>query len=83
MPVIPAGCRQPDSCRPGHNGRELWNGLIAQETELIIPEVVRTGDDGLKSIEYQILVGLLLEAIKVHQKQINDLKLILKNNNLN
>ena len=53
-------------------------GLIAQETELIIPEVVRTGDDGLKSIEYQNLVGLLIEAIKDQQKQINDLKLILK-----
>ena len=57
-------------------------GLIAQETELIIPEVVRTSDDGLKSIEYQNLVGLLIEAIKDQQKQINELKLILKNNNL-
>jgi hypothetical protein len=26
-------------------------GLIAQETELIVPEVVRTGDDGFKSID--------------------------------
>jgi hypothetical protein len=49
-------------------------GLIAQEVELIIPEVVRTGDDGLKGIEYQNLVGLLIEAIKEQQKQINDLK---------
>ncbi len=39
--------------------------LIAQEVELIKPEVVRT-DEGtwLKSIEYQNLVGLLIEAIK-------------------
>ena len=57
-------------------------GLIAQEVELIIPEVVRTGDDGMKSIEYQNLVGLLIEAIKEQQDQINGLKLILKNNNL-
>jgi hypothetical protein len=49
-------------------------GLIAQEVELIMPEVVRTGDDGLKGIEYQNLVGLLIEAIKEQQKQINDLK---------
>jgi hypothetical protein len=59
-------------------------GLIAQEVELIVPEVVRTSEeDGLKSIEYQNLVGLLIEAIKDQQKQINELKLILKNNNLN
>jgi methionine synthase II (cobalamin-independent) len=58
-------------------------GLIAQEVELIIPEVVRTNDDdGMKSIEYQNLVGLLIEAIKDQQKQINELKNILKNNNL-
>jgi hypothetical protein len=59
-------------------------GLISQEVELIVPEVVRTSEeDGLKSIEYQNLVGLLIEAIKDQQKQINELKLILKNNNLN
>jgi hypothetical protein len=44
---------------------------------------VRTSeDDGLKSIEYQNIVGLLVEAIKDQQKQINELKNILKNNNL-
>ena len=48
----------------------------------MIPEVVRTDDDGMKSIEYQNLVGLLVEAIKEQQKQINDLKKILKNNDL-
>jgi hypothetical protein len=59
-------------------------GLIAQEVELIIPEVVRTDEQtGLKSIEYQNLVGLLIEAIKEQQKQINDLKNILIKNNLN
>ena len=58
-------------------------GLIAQEVELIIPEVVQTGDNGIKSIEYQILVGLLIEAIKEQQKQINELKNILIKNNLN
>jgi hypothetical protein len=63
-------------------------GLIAQEVELIVPEVVRTSeDDGLKSIEYQNLVGLLIESIKDQQKQINELKnriIVLENkNNLN
>ena len=46
---------------------------------MIIPEVVRTSeDDGLKSIEYQNLVGLLIEAVKEQQKQINELKNVLK-----
>ena len=58
-------------------------GLIAQEVELIIPEVVQTGEDGMKGIEYQNLVGLLIEAIKEQQKQINELKNILIKNNLN
>ncbi len=40
-------------------------GLIAQEeVQLIILEVVRTDDEGLNSIEYQNLVGLLIESIK-------------------
>ena len=35
------------------------------------PDDVRTSEeDGLKSIEYQNLVGLLIEAIKDQQKQI-------------
>ena len=61
----------------------LKMGLIAQEAELIIPEVVHTDDNGMKSIEYQNIVGLLIEAIKDQQKQINDLKNILIKNNLN
>ncbi len=48
-------------------------GLIAQEVELIIPEVVNTSkDNGLKSIEYQILVGLLIEAIKDQQNKLTN-----------
>jgi hypothetical protein len=39
-------------------------------------------EDGIKSIEYQNLVGLLVEAIKEQQKQINELKNILIKNNL-
>jgi hypothetical protein len=48
-------------------------GLIAQEAELIIPEVVHTDPDTtMKSIEYCPVVGLLVEAIKEQQKQINE-----------
>ena len=59
-------------------------GLIAQEVELIIPEVVGEDEETkIKNISYGPIVGLLIEAIKEQQKQINELKIILKNNNLN
>ena len=54
-------------------------GLIAQEVELIIPEVVSENEmDNVKCISYNSLIGVLIEAIKEQQQQINELKLILK-----
>lgn len=49
-------------------------GLIAQNVEKTVPEVVRTGQDGMKSVEYGHLVGLLIEAIKEQQSEIEGLK---------
>ena len=49
-------------------------GVIAQEVELVLPEVVSTNDEGLKSVAYGNMVGLLIEAIKDQQKQIDELK---------
>lgn len=42
----------------------LQYGLIAQELETIIPELVTTDEKGWKSIEYSHLVPVLIEAIK-------------------
>ena len=39
-------------------------GLVAQELAPIVPEAVMTHDDGLMSVAYGNLVGLLIEAIK-------------------
>ena len=41
-------------------------GLIAQEVESVVPEVVHTedGDDGLKSVSYGNLVAVLIQAHK-------------------
>lgn len=39
-------------------------GLIAQETEKIIPFIVQEDPTGSKSINYTALIGLLVEAIK-------------------
>ena len=48
-------------------------GVIAQEVEKIIPEVVH-GDE-IKSVTYGNLVALLIEAIKELKKEIDELKL--------
>lgn len=39
-------------------------GLIAQELALIVPEAVMTHEDGLLSVAYGNLVGVLIEAVK-------------------
>jgi hypothetical protein len=54
-------------------------GLIAQEVEEVVPEVVHTDSKGYKSTEYANLVPLLIEAIKTQQSQIEDLQAQLAN----
>jgi len=49
-------------------------GVIAQEVEEIMPEIVHTNDDGIKSVNYNGIIGLLVEAIKEQQNQIEELK---------
>jgi hypothetical protein len=49
-------------------------GLIAQEVESILPEVVNTSEDGIKSVAYGNVVALLIEAIKAQQEQITQLQ---------
>lgn len=45
----------------------LQHGLIAQELEKVVPELVHTDAEGWKSIEYSHLVPLLIESIKEQQ----------------
>ena len=49
-------------------------GVIAQEVEKILPELVEMRPDGYKGVHYDNIVGLLIEAIKEQQKEINELK---------
>jgi hypothetical protein len=49
-------------------------GVIAQEVEAVLPEVVTTNEDGIKSVAYGNLVGLLIESIKELKAEVNDLK---------
>ena len=47
-------------------------GLIAQEVEEVIPEVVNTAADGYKSVAYANLVAVLIEAVKEQQRIIDE-----------
>lgn len=47
-------------------------GVIAQEVQKVIPEVIVEGE--YLSVAYGNLVGLLIEAVKEQQKQIDELK---------
>jgi hypothetical protein len=48
-------------------------GVIAQEVEAILPEIVTTRDNGYKAVRYEKIVPLLIEAIKEQQNTINSL----------
>lgn len=60
-----------------HSGHDV--GVIAQEVELVLPEVVTTRDTGYKAVKYEKIVPLLIEAIKEQQRQIEELKQLIKN----
>ncbi len=55
---------------------EKQMGVIAQEVEKIIPEVVKEDDseDKIKSVAYGNMVGLLIEAIKDLKNEVDELK---------
>jgi hypothetical protein len=57
---------------------KLHTGIIAQEVELVLPEVVSEDNEGKKNVAYGNMVGLLIEAIKEQQKQIDELKALIK-----
>jgi hypothetical protein len=49
-------------------------GVIAQDVEKVLPQLVTDRDNGFKGVDYAKLTGLLIEAIKDQQKQIDELK---------
>jgi len=49
-------------------------GVVAQEVQEVLPEAVEEGKDGTLSVAYGNMVGLLIEAVKEQQTQIDELK---------
>lgn len=50
--------------QPSSSPQRRHAGLIAQEVEAVLPEVVTIDGEGLRSLAYGNMVGLLIEAIK-------------------
>ena len=49
-------------------------GVIAQEIEKILPEVVTKREDGYLAVKYEKIIPLLIEGFKEQQKEIEILK---------
>ena len=56
----------------GNEGHDV--GVIAQEIEKVLPEVVTTRDNGYKAVKYEKIIPLLVEAIKELQAEVQELK---------
>ena len=56
-----------------HKGEDV--GVIAQEVEAVMPQLVTTREHGYKAVQYEKLAALLIEAIKEQQQHIDNLTL--------
>ena len=57
-----------------HSKTGMDIGVIAQEIENILPDIVVTRHNGYKGVQYEKLVALLIEAIKELKNEIDELK---------
>lgn len=62
----------PNEEHHGYTGHDV--GVIAQELENVLPELVTTRESGYKAVKYEKIVALLIEAIKEQQQEIEELK---------
>jgi hypothetical protein len=61
----------------GYEGNDV--GVIAQEIEAVLPQLVQTRENGFKAVKYDKLVALLIQGIKEQQQQIEKLRMDLDN----
>ena len=59
--------------KDGRLQRQVHMGFVAQEVETVVPELVETGPNGMKALEYDGVIALLVEAVKSQQKSIKAL----------
>jgi hypothetical protein len=49
-------------------------GVVAQNVETVVPELVMADKEGMKSVKYGNITALLIEAVKAQQVEIEELK---------
>ena len=63
--------------RGGEDGyfvRKQDTGIIAQDVEIVLPEVVATRPDGYKAVKYEKMAGLIIQAINELADQLDEIK---------
>ena len=55
-----------------HSGHDV--GVIAQEVEKVLPELVTTRDNGYKAVKYEKLTAVLIQAVKELSKRVKQLE---------
>jgi hypothetical protein len=58
----------------GYFMRKHDTGVIAQDVEKVLPEVVATKVDGFKAVQYEKLAGIIIQAINELADQVEELK---------
>jgi hypothetical protein len=53
-------------------------GMIAQQVEEVIPEAVKTDANGIKSVNYSMVIPFLVETVKQLRQDIAEIKTQLK-----
>ena len=63
-----------DQIHANRTDQSTHYGFIAQEVEQVLPELVHTGKDGMKSVDYIAVIPLLVNAIQELQAQLAEVK---------
>lgn len=62
----------PDEKEHGYEGKDY--GVVAQEIDAIMPEIVKTRDSGFMAVRYERLIPLLVEGIKELTDKVDELQ---------
>jgi hypothetical protein len=66
--------RDVESPAAGQTGGQRVIGLIAQEVQKVLPEVVKETEDGWLSVNYVEIIPVLVEAFKQHTRDFDSFK---------